>query len=144
MLRARFLIFGCLVLGTFCLGGLTCSAWADDVAIRYQVMDRTDALDASTWTVKIELLNQTGEELHHLSINLFISIAQAEMGPPAVSVGTLDPTVSQVVVEKFVLSDNDLAVVGDAPLRFILQYETAGGIPRSAVIQGHTGPSGGE
>jgi hypothetical protein len=144
MLRARVLIFGFVVLGISCLGGLPCSAWAEDVAIRYQVLDRSDALDSSTWTVKLELSNQTGEELHHLSINLFVSIAQAGSGQPAVNAETLEPAVPQVLVATFDLSHNDLAVIGDAPLRFILQYETAGGIPRSAVIQGQAGPSGGE
>lgn len=143
MLRAGFLIFS-VVLGMSCLGGLPCSAWAEEIAVHYQVLDRTDAFDSSTWNVKIELLNQTGEQLDHLSINLFVSIAQAELGPPAVNVGTLESAVPQDVVATFVLSKNDLAVVGDAPLRFILQYETADGIPRSAVIQGQPGSLGGE
>jgi len=70
----------------------------------------------------------------------------------AANVGAIHPASPHVVVATLVIppiispdiTNDEPAFLGDSPARFSLHDETAGGISRSAFVQGQTGYSRGE
>jgi hypothetical protein len=133
MLRSR--IITCLLgIWLLWLGGAAPIAFAEDVAIKYQVLNTVQGFNNATWTLTLELRNLSGEELNNLSVALLTSPPFLYM-QGIVVVGTLSAAEPRIVTAEFTITDKSMTL-NEKPLSFFLQYQTADGIPRSATLQG--------
>lgn len=110
---------------------------AEEAGVRYQFLNSSQGLDTVTWTLKLELWNLSGNDINNLSLNLLTSLPfMPDQG--LLDVGILSTTNPQLITADFTVPTEYLPP-NEMPLRFYVKYETADGIPRSAVIEGQLG-----
>jgi hypothetical protein len=108
--------------------------WAEEVGVHYQVLGEQQGVATTTTTLILELWNLSGNDINNLTINR-ATFSPSLPDEGAIRVGTLTTTESKMIQASFSIP-NDYFLADEVPLKFYLNYETADGIPRSAVVQG--------
>jgi hypothetical protein len=108
--------------------------WAEEVGVHYQVLGEQQGAAATTTTLILELWNLSGNDLNNLTINR-ATLSPSSPDEGAVRVGTLTSTESKMIQASFTIP-NDYFVADEVPLKFYVNYVTADGIPRSAIVHG--------
>ena len=116
----------------FCI--FVSSASAEDVAIRYQVINISQDVTADIWTLKLEIQNLTGEELNNLAVGLLTPLSSIS-SEDRVAVGKFPTTHPRIAVADFTVPV-EYTPSNDSPIKFFVDYETTDGSRISAVVQG--------
>ena len=109
-------------------------AFADEVGVHYQVLGEQQGVATTTTTLILELWNLSGNDLNNLTINQS-TLSPSSPDEGAIRVGNLTATESKMIQASFTIP-NDYFRPDEAPLKFYVNYETADGIPRSAIVYG--------
>ena len=134
MLRIKRNIVGLFVLVLFGFSLSLSQVWAEEVGVHYQILGEQETAGATTTTLILELWNLSGNELNNLTLNQF-TFSPSLPDEGAVLIGTLTNTDSKMIQASFTIPD-EYVQPEEVPLKFYVRYETADGIPRSAVVQG--------
>jgi hypothetical protein len=134
VLRVRINIVGLFVIGLFWLGISPSPAQAEEVGVHYQVLSNQQDTNTTTTTLILELVNLSGNDLNHLTVNRS-TLSPSLPDEGAVSIGTLNTTEPRMIMTSFTVP-NEYLLPDNMPLEFYLKYDTADGIPRSAIIPG--------
>lgn len=111
-------------------------AFADEVGVHYQVLGKQSGVGTTTTTLILELLNLSGNDINNLTINQW-TLSPLLSDEDAIRIGTLTTIESKMIQASFTIP-NEFVPPDEVALSFYIQYETADGIPRSAVIHGKT------
>jgi hypothetical protein len=111
-------------------------AHADDVAIRYQILNTLQGANSGKWSFELQLSNLSGAKLTQLSIGVLTTLS-SPFSDDQVFVGELAAAGSRSVTAELAVPIESLAAENRS-LRFYLDYATADGERRSAVIQGES------
>ena len=115
---------------------------ADDVAVRYQVINTQQGNDSAKWSFDLQLLNLSGDKLTNLSIGLLTTLSSPS-NEDQILLDELSATAPRRVTTDLSVPLESLSTEGRS-LRFYVDYETADGDRRSAVVQGEATVFAGE
>lgn len=111
-----------------------CSLLAEEVGVHYQVLSNQQDVNTTTTNLIVEIWNLSGHDLNHLTVNRS-TLSPSLPDEGAVSVGMLTTTEPQMIMTSFTVP-NEYLLPDNNPLDFYLEYDTADGIPRSAIVPG--------
>jgi len=107
---------------------------AEEVGVQYQVLGNQQGSDTTTTTFILELWNLSGNDLNNLTIDQSI-LSPSLPDEGEVNIGTLTTADSKMITVSFTIPNAYLSS-DNGTIRFYVSYETADGIPRSAILQG--------
>lgn len=134
MLQIGKSVVGFFVIWLFWSGIFPSPLRAEEVGVQYQFLGNEQGVDTTTTTLILELWNLSGNDIINLSINRS-TLSPSLPDEGAISIGTLTTTESRMIMTSFTVP-NEYLLPDNRPLEFYLKYDTADGIPRSAIIQG--------
>jgi len=135
MLRIKRNIVCLILLGFFWSGLPLSQVWAEEVGVHYQVLGEQQGVDTTTRTLILELWNLSGNDLNNLTINQWTFNPTLHDDGGAIRIGTLTTTDPKMIQASFTIP-NEYVLPDEVPLKFYIKYDTADGIPRSAVVHG--------
>ncbi|MBI3597590.1 MAG: hypothetical protein HY203_10600 [Nitrospirae bacterium] len=127
-------IVGLFLIGLFWFGISPSPLWAEEVGVHYQVLGDQQGVGTTTTTLILELWNLSGNDLNNLTINRS-TLSPSLPDEGSIRIGTLPTTESKMIQASFTIP-NEYFLPDEVPLKFYLTYDTADGIPRSAIVQG--------
>jgi hypothetical protein len=111
-----------------------CSLWAEEVGVHYQILSNQQDANSTTTNFILEIWNLSGHDLNHLTVNRS-TLSPSLPDEGAVTIGTLTTTESRMIMTSFTVP-NEYLPPDNNPMDFYFQYDTADGIPRSAIVPG--------
>jgi hypothetical protein len=134
VLHVRINIVGLFVIGLCWFGISPSPAQAEEVGVHYQVLSNQQDADTTTTNLIVEIWNLSGHDLNHLTVNRS-TLSPSIPDEGAVSIGTLTTTESRMIMTSFTVP-NEYLLPDNMSFEFYLKYDTADGIPRSAIVPG--------
>lgn len=106
---------------------------ADDLALQYQILLPPQGINSAIGRFKVRLVNLSSEDLVDLSVGVLTALSAPTSGTQLFLEGLPASTSTTVIGDLAVPAESISSV--DRSLRFYVDYETADGERRTAVIQ---------
>lgn len=135
----KFLLPAVFLLGTGPV--LSVQSFAEEIAVRYELIDRRVDWSGETWNLQLEVFNKSPRDLRNISIDLLSDVTTFATVEPFWVDELLSP---ERINLAGIITIPEEFLPETLPLKFYVVYESGLGTPISAIVEGQSTNMDGE